>query len=283
MSTTTYRRLGALAAAGGLVVGLTAAAGAPARAADATTTYECTVPGLGAASLPVSVTPPPIPSGVPAGLSVPAGLVGSTVVVTVPKGMATKLTALGVDGGRSPDFGFPIGPAPITVPNLATTSIVTNPDGTMTMTAKGKNGAFTTPAPGTYDVTMPAAFTFVATKQGADLASMSCSSAAPSVVGSVTFVKSTSTTSAKGVKIDKGRKAKIKVTVSAGSEAATGVVSAVLDGKKKLPQIALKRGKATYKIKGLKVGKHKLVVTYAGDAYTQGSRATARIKVVKPE
>lgn len=282
-TTTTHRqRLAALVAAGGLVAGLGVVASAPAQAADPMTTYDCTIPGLGSVSLPVSVTPPPIPSGVPAGLAVPAGLVGSTVVITVPKGMATKLNALGVDGGRSPDFGFPIGTTPITVPNLATTSIVTNPDGTMTMTAKGTNGAFTTPAPGTYDVTMPTAFSLVATKQGADLATMSCASASPSVVGTVTFVKSSSTTNAGNVKIDKGKKAKVKVTVSAGSGAATGVVSAVLDGKKKLPQLQLVRGKATYKIKGLKVGKHKLVVTYAGDAYTEGSRATARIKVVKP-
>lgn len=284
MSTTTHRRrLGVLVSAGGLLVGLGAIASTPAQAADPTTVYDCTVPGLGSVSLPVSVTPPPIPSGIPAGLDVPAGLVSSTVVITVPKGMATKLNALGVDGGRSPDFGFPIGPTPITVPDLATTSIVTNPDGTMTMTAKGKNGAFTTPAPGTYDVTMPSAFSLVATKQGADLATMSCASATPAVVGTVTFVKSSSTTTAGNVKIDKGEKAKVKVTVTAGSSAATGVVSAVLDGKKTLPQLTLVRGKASYKIKGLSVGKHKLVVTYAGDDYTEASQAKARIKVVKPE
>ena len=68
---------------------------------------------------------------------------------------------------------------------------------------------------------------------------------------------------------------KIKVTndyVKTGGPAATGKVI-IKDGKKTVGKGKLKNGKVNIKVKGLKVGSHKLVVQYKGDDFTDKSKS----------
>ncbi len=68
---------------------------------------------------------------------------------------------------------------------------------------------------------------------------------------------------------------KVKVTndySKTGGAPVTGKVT-VKDGKKKVGKGTIKNGKVNIKVKGLKVGAHNLAVSYAGDSYTDKSKA----------
>ncbi|AEI10574.1 Ig-like domain repeat protein [Cellulomonas gilvus] len=79
--------------------------------------------------------------------------------------------------------------------------------------------------------------------------------------------------------IAKGKAATVKVTVTATGVSPTGKVT-VKEGAKVLGTATLKAGKATLTVKGLKVGSHKLVVTYAGSATVAKASVTKTVKVV---
>lgn len=279
----THHRTTALLAAGSLAAALAAAVAPTAAAADpVSTTYTCSAFGS-SIDLPVSVTPPPIPSGLVTGFAVPAGLVSSTAQVTVPPAGAALLNTLGVDGGSSPDFAYPVtgprGTTEVGVDDMAVTSIVTHEDDSMTLSATGRNAGFTTPPAGTYAITMPAAFSLVATRRGTTVATLNCLAEDPSAIGTVTFAKRSSSLSPRSVTGRKGHPVTVPVKVITPSGIATGTVRAALDGKRTLPAKKLVRGKATLALGKLAKGRHKLLVRYLGDADTAASRATITVTV----
>lgn len=257
-----------------LVAATTTATGA----APVSGTYACTAPGLGTVDLPVTVTPPPLPPNIPAGLPVPADLVPVSLSVGVPAGASAALTGLGVTGGTAPDFAVMLGATAIPAGRLALGSLAQAPDGSSTWSGSGKNDAFTTPAPGAYDITMPSTFTISATAGTAEVARLSCVTDAPAPIGSMTVVAQTSTISAKSVRVRKGKRASVPVTVKNMVGAASGSVSLTLGGRS-LGTRELVNGKATFVTPVMrKRGVHKVVVRYLGDANTAGS--TKRIGLV---
>ena len=259
----------ALTAAAALVGATTPTASA---ATSATTNYTCTAPGVFTSTFPVSMTFGLLPESAPAGFPVPTGLLSFTSTVTIPADIATQLKAYGVNGGKSDDFSTTFGPQSVASPTVWD-SATTNPDSSVTFSGKGANAAFVLPSAGTYGVAMPGAFTLVPTSNGAALpVNVACTSSAPSGLGSVTLTKQVSTTKAKAPKtVAKGAPVKVKVTVTnefaaAGGAPVTGKV-VLKDGSKKVGTATLVGGKAKIVAKSLKPGAHKLVVTYAGDAY----------------
>jgi hypothetical protein len=85
-------------------------------------------------------------------------------------------------------------------------------------------------------------------------------------------------------KVERGDKAKLKVTVAVpGVASPTGVVK-VFEGKDKVAKGALDSkdgGRLRVKVKGLDLGKHKLKVVYLGNAVTIGSQDKTKVKVVR--
>ncbi|WP_127360052.1 Ig-like domain repeat protein [Actinacidiphila soli] len=101
--------------------------------------------------------------------------------------------------------------------------------------------------------------------------------------GAVSAVQSASTTKASAPKTAYGKTPKVAVTVtSAGSAVPTGKVT-VKEGTKTLGSATLNSsGKASVSLsKTLKVATHTLTVSYAGDANTKSSKATAKLTIVK--
>ena len=271
----------ALATAG--LVGVT---GSSASAAPISTTYTCATP-LASFPVPVTVDIALLPSTAPAGFPVPAGLLSFNSTVTIPDAVQTVLDGLPggpVTGGKSTDFGTAFGdtvaPAPVawTKPGAAV-------GGFWVYTGKGANGAFVLPKAGTYSVNMPKSFTLTATNaSGATVATATCTSAAPAQLGSITLSKQVSKVKAKApATAHKGDVVAVKGKVTnefqkTGGPVPTGKVI-VKDGKKKVGTAKLKNGKFVVKLKGLKVGAHKLVVMYKGDGYTDKSKSK-KLKVV---
>jgi len=78
-----------------------------------------------------------------------------------------------------------------------------------------------------------------------------------------------------------GKAAKASVRVTAGGAAATGSATVSVGGKA-VKTVALTAGTATVALpKTLKVGRHGIVVTYAGSATTAASTGTATVRVAK--
>jgi hypothetical protein len=243
--------------------------------------YSCTAPGIDAIDIPTTLVPPALPSNLPAGLSVPAGLVGFKVSFALPKKAAKLMDLLGVTGGNSPDFGMLLGTSLVPANALTVDEMVPQDDGSLVMNATGRNGAFTTPAPGVYDITMPTAFTLVATGASGEVGSIACSTESPALLSSITVVKQTSLINASSKRVKKGQKATVPVKVTNMSGAATGSVTASLDGRS-LGRKTLAAGAAKFVTAKLgKVGKHKMVLSYGGDALSEGSRKTVFITVTK--
>jgi hypothetical protein len=258
--------------------GLVAAGVQSAHAAAASASYTCTAPGVFTSTFPVTVDLPVLPSSAPAGFPVPAGLLSFTSTVTIPADIATTLTSYGINGGKSDDFTTAFAATPVASPVVWDTSSK-NPDGSVTFSGKGSNLAFVTPQSGTYAVTTAPAFTMTPTTNGAAFpVNVKCTTATPGALGSVKLDKQISATKAKAPKtIKKGAVAKLVVTVTnefgkTGGAPVSGKVTAK-DGKKKLGTVTLRNGKATIKAKNLSVGKHAIVVSYAGDGFSNKSKA----------
>jgi hypothetical protein len=270
----------ALATAG--LVGVTSTS---ASAAPVSTTYTCTTP-LGGADVPVSVDIALLPSTAPAGFPVPAGLLSFKSTITVPPAVAGALTT--VDGAKSDDFSTSFGSATAKAPVVWNGAVVTNGDGSKTISGTGANGAFQLPAAGSYAVNMPKQFTLIPTSGGAPFpVTPTCTSAAPTKIGDIVLSKQASKVKAKAPKsAKKGAVVSVKgkVTneyVKTGGPEATGKLI-IKDGKKKVGKGKLKNGKFTIKVKGLAVGSHKLVVTYKGDDFTDKGKSKAiKVKVTK--
>lgn len=150
--------------------------------------------------------------------------------------------------------------------------------GTATLDATGKATAtltgFTTA--GTYPV--------VAKYLGDGSTAAATSSPVNLVVGDVVKVKSRIDVDAPKV-IKKGKKAKLKIAVSAPNVVPSGTVEVTVRGalKKKTWTLTLNEyGKARLTLpKATKVGKIKVKVEYLGDAAVLGSKDTLKIRVVK--
>ena len=105
--------------------------------------------------------------------------------------------------------------------------------------------------------------------------------------GSGTVQKATSSLSAsfpKTVKFGKKAKGTVTVTLNGSSSKATGTVT-IKDGSKVVGTGTLANGKVTITLKKpLKPGKHKLTISWAGDANAAGSETTVKIKALaKPK
>lgn len=78
-------------------------------------------------------------------------------------------------------------------------------------------------------------------------------------------------------KVKKTARAALTIVVTAPGLVATGTAT-IFDGAKKLGTVAIKAGKATYKLPKLKKGKHTIKVTYAGTADIAAAKAaTAKV------
>ena len=294
---TSARRLGAAVAATALSAGALVAVSAPAaQAATAATTYTCTFPSLGARDIPVGITAT-LPGAANAGLEAPAipvllsvtlpadvvnaarGIFGATTIGGFSNDMVATLDDL--SSSDSADLAlqnvrFPQTPVP--APNQPLTLNTPNP-----LTTPGVVPASTVPVAlpeaCTYDVVVPSAFTFTATRQGdvTMLADVPCvyKPGSPFSLGSVILAENESTTKAKPAKqpTPLGKKTKLKVVVDADNEVPSGKVK-VMKGQKKLGKGSLNaKGKVTITLKkALHKGKTVVKVLYMGDDYTKKSR-----------
>lgn len=249
-------------------------ASAPAHAAPVSTVYTCTPQGGSAFNVPVSVDLA-LPATAVAGTPIPAGFLTFPVTATVPglvqTAPGTGLDALGVTGFKSDDFGTTVGDAAIKASATLTKPASSNPAGDYVYTGTGSNAAFVLPKAGTYTATLPKTFNLVTT--GATAIPVSCTTATPASIGSITLSKQLVKVTAKSPKSVKSGtvvsvKGKVKAEhAKAGGPTATGKV-VVKDGKKKVGTAKIKKGKFVVKVKGLAVGSHKLTVSYKGDPFT---------------
>jgi hypothetical protein len=260
-------------AASALVAGATGAA----NAADATGTYSCNLPLLGPTPLPVHVSVPLLPP-VPTGMPVPAHLLAYTSDVTVPSTAAGLLQQLKVDGANISDFAIRLGSSTIGAPGTVG-SPVANSDGSVLLSGGGDNDAFKVPAPGSYDLTLPSAFSFVPTVGGVPLdlgagpVAVPCTTDAPASLGTVDVIKQTSTTTGTTTKTRKGYALTTKVVNQFST--ATGQVVAKL-GTKSWTK-SLSKGKAVFSLPKSARGK-KVSLTYKGDRFTAPSKGTVKVK-----
>jgi hypothetical protein len=295
---TAPRRLGAVAAAAALSTGALVGLAAPAaQAATAATTYTCTFPILGARDIPVSITAN-LPAATNAGLDAPSIPVllsvtlpgdvveaakasfGATTIGGFSNDMVATLDELSSsDGADLPlqNARFPQTAVPA-APNTAMTLLTPNP-----LTTPGVLPASTVPVnlpgAGTYNIVVPSAFKFTATKQGdvTMLADVPCAikPGAPTSLGTIALAKNESTTVGTPTKkvTPVGQKPKVKVVVEAANEVPTGKVK-VMKGDKVLGKGTLNdKGKVKITLKkALPAGKTKVKVKYLGDDYTEKSK-----------
>jgi hypothetical protein len=294
---TATRRLGAVVAAGALSAGALVAMTAPAaNAATVAATYTCSFPSLGAKDIPVGITAT-LPSAANAGLDAPAipvllsvtlpadvvaaakGLFGATTIGGFSKDMVATLDDLSSSDGANlalQDVNFPQTPVPppgqtltLNTPNpLATPGVI--PATTVPVNLPGE---------GTYNIAVPSAFKFTATRQGdvVMLADVPCAlkAGSPASLGSIVLAANESTTKAKPAKkvTPLGQKTKVKVVVDADNEVPSGKVK-VMKGQKVLGKGKLNaKGKVTVTLKKARPkGATKAKVLYLGDDYTKKSR-----------
>jgi hypothetical protein len=287
-----FARLASRVAIGGTAAalataGLVGATGTTASAAPVHTTYTCVNPAPFSFSADVTVDIALLPSSAPAGFPVPAGLLSFKSDFTTDNGTAGLLGGLGVTGAKSDDFAAAFGSTLAKAPVAWTTA--TTGTTTTTFSGKGANAAFTLPAAGNYTVSMPTVFNLQGTNasgQPVPGITAKCTTTAPAKIGSIALSKQASVTKAKGPKsATKGKVVTLKVKVSDDYSATGGVVPTgkliVKDGSKKVGKGKLVNGKAKIKVKGLKAGKHKIVVTYKGDSFNAGSKSKAIKLTVK--
>jgi hypothetical protein len=280
------------ALAAGAMVGLSSST-ANAASVTVTNNYTCTIAAASMSfDLPIEVTGDIPLTNFWAGAPVPKDLLSLTSVkATIP---ATIAGALGspsyqVNAAHSDDFGLKMGANPLPVP-LPSTAFTAGDAGTKVWKVDGaKNAAFLTPDPGAAVVTMPAGLTFVAESATIGNVAVPCVLKAGETAQTITTIqldKQHSSLSAKAPKkVKKGKVATVKVTAIStdwGGTVPAGKIVAK-DGKKVVGKGTLKNGKGSIKLtKKLKVGKHKIKVSYAGTKSLGGSTAkTVVVKVVK--
>ncbi|GAB2444795.1 hypothetical protein GCM10027062_26390 [Nocardioides hungaricus] len=254
-----------------LAAGALVAATVPANAATASTDYTCTS-AFFEDTFPMNIDVPLLPPSAPAGYPIAQGQLSFSADLTIPAATAAFLPAT-VDGGQSDDYSVGFGSEGSVAAPIVFDERVDNEDGSVTFNGAGANEAFSTPAAGTYAVTMPASFTLVPTSGGTALPfEITCTSDAPGSLGDITLTKQASAATAKAVKA--GKKYKVNVTVTNEYSTPTGKVVAKL-GKKSF-NATLKKGKATITLPKSAKGK-KVTVTYKGDGFTQAAKTTVKV------
>lgn len=156
------RRLAARVATAGAVGALGAGAlagvaAAPASADASAVEYTCSALG---SNFPVLVQPtgsiPQLKAGQPvaAGINMPVKFILSRAVLD---GMAGKgINSVGIS---SDSLGLSVGTTPVGLTGLSVPMTAVPATGDLVLNAPGKTAGFTAPAAGTYDLTLPAAFT----------------------------------------------------------------------------------------------------------------------------
>lgn len=268
LRTITTRAAGAGAVTALIAGGLVAATSTTADAADVTGTYACSALGNPVGDFPLSISVPLLPPSAPAGMTI-TPLLGVEAHLVVP---TLLLQAAGIDGGTVDDFGMTLGSETIGAP-LTVTDIVDNGDGTSTVNASGINETFTTPKAGTYDVKLPAAFTFSSTSHGNPSAPVTCSTAEPATLGTVALSKQVSEMTVKAVK-----RHRVKVTVTNEYSTPSGKVVAKV-GKKAFSEKLNSNGKTVFTFPKALKGK-KAVFSYKGDGFTAGDSKDAAGKPI---
>jgi hypothetical protein len=272
----------ATAIAAGALVGAASTAANAAIVADGT--YTCDVAGT-PAQLPVHVEVPLLPGSANAGTMIPAGLLQATTTVGIPAETAAVLQSYHVTGGTIDDFGMLVGTSKAPAPLTFTSFTPGTEAGSLVTSTLGVNQVFSLPKAGTYDITLPTAFTFMPTTDSGPLGvPVSCTSAAPAKMASIRIDKNTTTMSAKApTSIKKGSAAKVVTTLAsnnAGTPVPTGKVVAKL-GTKTVGTGTLSNGRAVLKLVKLPVGKDKVSVKYAGDGFTAANKVPVTIKVTR--
>jgi hypothetical protein len=280
----TARRLATAGVATALATGaLVGGAASTATAATGSSTYTCNFPMIGETQLPVEATIPTISAAfptIPAGLPIDMGSLQATYVFDASPALVQLLPA--VSGLGSSNMTMLLGDNVVSVPDFAFGAPVDAADGHKSIPASGTNGAFSVPGGGVYDLTMPKSFTLTGTSALGPV-SVPCTTDSPAVLDTLTVVKNDSINSLKApASVKKGKVAKLVATVAGGVNTATGKV-VFMDGKKKLGSKSLNdAGRAVFKAKGLKVGKHNISFKYAGDAFRNKGKSTVSVvKVVK--
>lgn len=182
--------IGAAAAlATGGLVGTTAAS---AQAVPTAVQYTCTIAGN---QIPFFVTPTgTLPTKLTAGEDVAPDTQSYTMDFTVPRVVLNGLAPYGVSrvGFSTNDFAYGVGSSSIPVTGLAVPKTDVPATGDMVLPASGKNGAYTAPAAGTYDLQMPAAFNATVATNSSILSSVpaSCTITDPATatIGSVEVI-----------------------------------------------------------------------------------------------
>jgi hypothetical protein len=275
------------ALAAGALVGLGATA---ANAETASSTYTCTAP----ANAYVSDFAVTVDGGLPvtqywAGAPVPADLLRVTVTSALTPEQAGALGSFGVTGAHSDDFGVKLGSKTVPIPVGGTFAAS---GGTTTWTATGSNDSFVTPNPGLKNIVLPAAFTMTTEKtndQGAqtDFLPLACvikEGTTPSKLAEITLLKQASTTVVKPKTITVKKTKAVKIPVEVHGDAEPVVIGKVVakEGKKTLKSVNVKNGKATLALGKLKVGSHKITVSYVDSSGSiKGSSDKVTVKVTR--
>lgn len=275
--------LGAATALGATaLVGLTATS---ATAATVENTYVCVVPNLFEGSFDLTVE-----GALPVDAFYASAIVPSMLNVKAAAPVAAEtaelLTSLGVTGLVAKDFAFDMGSAKVPVPLQG--NFTSGDEGTV-WNATGTNEPFTTPAPGTYDVTMPEAFSMTTLQGETEAVALSCEIAEgqepQAIAADFMLGQQATATSASNVKVKQGKKAviKAKVTSTTWEDSALGGKAVAKKGKKTLATAKVnKKGVAKLNLgKKLKPGKHKITVTYTGNESFSESSTTVTVTVKK--
>jgi hypothetical protein len=281
----TARRLATAGVATALATGaLVGGAASTATAATVSNAYTCALPNVYSGDFTATVSGElPVPQYW-AGAGVPAGFIPVTVKATVPDDAAGLLGAAGVTQARSDDFGFGLGTSKVGAPIKGSFA---QEAGHTVWNATGANVAFQTPAPGHYDAVLPTSFSITTMQGETDSVTLTCNlkDESPQNVGSIDLMqqKSSTVVEPKVIKVKRGHAAKVPVAASSTSMggAVSGKVAAT-EGKKTLDSTKLKKGLAVLDLgKKLKVGKHKIAVSYLGTPSVAGSSDKVVVKVVK--
>ena len=287
-STILTRRVAAVGAATALAAGaLVATTGTTATAAPVSNTYTCGT-SAGPQQVDVDIEVPGI-GGVTqffAGQAVdPMGAFTANLTFTISDDFHSILLGLGVTDLEVPAYAAKFGNSkvPLAAFETSITDMTQNPDDTWSDSVSSPVIAFKAPSAGIdQNAVTPPRINILATIGGNPVDVVCDRNDAAQVLTTVDVFANDSTTAAKSTKacFEKGTAAKVKVKVSADNKTPTGTVI-LKKGSRTLDKGKLKKGAAVLSTKALGVGKNKLTVVYKGDSYTNGSKDTVTVKVVR--
>lgn len=265
--------------AAGALVGATSTA-SNAEDWTASNIYTCDFGGLVTGDINATVTISLPVSQYTAATPVPAGIVPISISAPLPADVVTKLGTAGITTGSSDDFAISLGTGNVPAPQSGDFT-----DGTWQ--SGGGNLAFTTGDPGEVNGYLPTGFTLALSKaDGSPAGSGACTlkDAEPALIvsGFQLGPQFSSTTVPASVKAKKGKKVLLPVSVRSTTISAPVSAGSVVakEGSKTLGTADLVNGAAKIDLGKLKVGKHKITVTYLGipSVQTSSARTTVTVK-----